>query len=374
MVSVHGTAFPVTVGGKGPAGSGNNLVLDERMDPHRIRPLLFDEVCRLQGHRQVVIDELERLLPHDVARRARLAGRGPARAAAEVAVHRALESSDPERRSGGPDREQASVASSLDRCGGGPQRHTRANIRVGLAGDVALQAAEELLLENQITSGTRTVYQRGFNYFRVWCAWRGIDVFFRGGAWARREDNELIKFVAYFGVVCEYAFSTVHTWLHGIQHAHILHGLGDPLAGKLRLRLCRQGLKLLDKKRRGRTNKTAATVGLLSELVNSSGMDYTKWDDTVLAAAALFGFLSCAGVVNSSGKRASRKQTRTRAYWWAIRCSSRTVLNWLGMTPGPWRRTSCWHGSVSLRQTKSDLVRPRTPWPFATKPFAWWLG
>jgi len=40
----------------------------------------------------------------------------------------------------------------------------------------------------------------------------------------------------------------------------------------------------------GHTNKTAATIGLLSELVNGSGMDYTKWDDTVLATAALFGF------------------------------------------------------------------------------------
>ena len=178
----------------------------------------------------------------------------------------------------------------IDRCGGGSQRHTRANIRVGLAGEASLQAAEARLLENQITSGTRTVYERGFNYFRVWCAWRGLPFFFQGGSRARAEENELIKFVAYFGVVCEYAYATVHTWLHGIQHAHILHGLGDPLAGKLRLRLCRQGLKRLDKKRRGRTNKTAATIGLLSELVKGSGMDYAKWDDTVLATAALFGF------------------------------------------------------------------------------------
>ena len=44
---------------------------------------------------------------------------------------------------------------------------------------------------------------------------------------------------------------------------------------------------------------------------------------------------SCAGVVNSSGKRASRKQTRTRACEWATRYSSRTVSSWLGMTPGP---------------------------------------
>jgi len=290
VISLHGTAFPVAVGGKGPAGPGNNLVLDDRMSPHRVRSLLVDEICRLQGHPQVVIDELGRLLPHDSAQQARLAGRGPARAAAAVAVQRVLETSAPERLSDGPDRKRASAVVNIDRCSGGPQRHTRANIRVGLAGEAALQAAEARLLENQITSGTRTVYERGFNYFRVWCAWRGLPFLLQGGSQARAEENELIKFVAYFGVVCEYAYATVHTWLHGIQHAHILHGLGDPLAGKLRLRLCRQGLKRLDKKRRGRTNKTAATIGLLSELVNGSGMDYTKWDDTVLATAALFGF------------------------------------------------------------------------------------
>ena len=64
--------------------------------------------------------------------------------------------------------------------------------------------------------------------------------------------------MAYFGVACEYAYASVHTW----PFQHILCGLGDPLAGKLRLRRRRQGLKRLDKKQRGRTNKTAATVGL----------------------------------------------------------------------------------------------------------------
>jgi len=73
-----------------------------------------------------------------------------------------------------------------------------------------------------------------------------------------RNEHEFIKFVAYVGVVCVYMHATVHTW----PFQHILHGLGDPLAGKLRLRWRRQGLKRLDKKQRGRTNKTAATVGL----------------------------------------------------------------------------------------------------------------
>ena len=77
---------------------------------------------------------------------------------------------------------------------------------------------------------------------------------------AVRKESELIKFVAYFGVVCEYAYASLLTW----PFQHILHGLGDPLAGKLRLR--RQGLKCLEKKRRGCTNKTAASIGLLSEL------------------------------------------------------------------------------------------------------------
>jgi hypothetical protein len=71
VISLHGTAFPVAVGGKGPAGAGNNLVLDDRMSPHRVRPLLYDEICRLQGHPQVVIDELGRRLPHDIAKQAR---------------------------------------------------------------------------------------------------------------------------------------------------------------------------------------------------------------------------------------------------------------------------------------------------------------
>jgi len=107
VVSLHGTAFPVAAGGKVPAGPGNNLVLDDRMSPHRARPLLYDEICRLQGHPQVVIDELRRLLPHDIVHQERLAGRGPARAAAAVAEQRVLEASAPERVMGLTENERA---------------------------------------------------------------------------------------------------------------------------------------------------------------------------------------------------------------------------------------------------------------------------
>ena len=154
----------------------------------------------------------------------------------------------------------------------------------------ALVQAEAMLLTNQIAAGTLVVYERGLRYWRVWRVWRRRAPFLLGGREAREDKNELIRFVAYFGVVCEYANSTLHCWLHGIRHAHVVHGLGDPLADKLRLRMCRQGLKRLDKRRRGRTNKLAATVALLLELIVGGGLDFTTWDDSVLAGAAVFGF------------------------------------------------------------------------------------
>jgi hypothetical protein len=70
----------------------------------------------------------------------------------------------------------------------------------------------------------------------------------------------------------------------------IAHGFGDPLANKLRLRMSRQGLKRLDKRRRGRTNKLTATIALVLELIVGGSLDFTKWDSSVLAAAAVFGF------------------------------------------------------------------------------------
>ena len=96
----------------------------------------------------------------------------------------------------------------------------------------ALVQAEAMLLTNQIAAGTLVVYERGLRYWRVWRVWRRRAPFLLGGREAREDENELIRFVAYFGVVCEYANSTLHCWLHGIRHAHVVHGLGDPLADK----------------------------------------------------------------------------------------------------------------------------------------------
>ena len=124
----------------------------------------------------------------------------------------------------------------------------------------------------------------------MWSTWRGKDPFLRGGVSEFEDESELISFYAYFGVVCKYAHSTVHTWLHGIQHAHIMHGFGDPLNGKLRLRLVRKGFKRLDRRRRGSTNKLAATAELLLDVIAHGGLDENKWDGAVLLTAMVFGF------------------------------------------------------------------------------------
>ena len=54
------------------------------------------------------------------------------------------------------------------------------------------------------------VYERGFDYWLVWRVWRGTEQFLLGGVDAREDENDLIQFVAYFGVVCKYAHSTIH--------------------------------------------------------------------------------------------------------------------------------------------------------------------
>jgi hypothetical protein len=69
-----------------------------------------------------------------------------------------------------------------------------------------------------------------------------------------------------------------------------MHGFGDPLNGKLRLRLVRKGFKRLDQRRRGSTNKLAATAELLLEVIVDGGLDENKWDDAVLLTAMVFGF------------------------------------------------------------------------------------
>jgi hypothetical protein len=134
------------------------------------------------------------------------------------------------------------------------------------------------------------VYERGFRYWWLWRAWRGRSPFLRGGLEEFDDEGELIKFVAYFGVANRYAFSTVDGWLHGIQHAHVVQGMGDPLVNKLRLKLVRKGLKRLDKKLRGPTNKLAATAELLLEVVDRGGLEVNSWGDAVLATAVVFGF------------------------------------------------------------------------------------
>jgi hypothetical protein len=261
-----------------PGGAGNNLILDHRIGPEVVRPLLPDECFRLQGHSEAVRAAVEHLVPNDDQRQAGLAGRGVAEALAAEVARRAVIAVA----------RDATVPG--DRCGGGKQTHTTANIRLGSRGDAALAEAEAELFRSQLADGSRLVYDRGFRYWAIWRAWREREPFLRGGAANFEDENELIKFVAHFGVVCQYAYSTVHGWLHGIQHAHILNGLGDPLDGKLRLRMVRKGHKRWDRRRRGPTRKLAVTIGLILEFIMHGGLDFNKWDDAVLGAAIAFGF------------------------------------------------------------------------------------
>jgi len=288
VLSPNGVANPVLVASLAPAGPGASVLLDDRLEAPFFRALLDDECFRLQGHKDDVYNMVLEAVPTEVARRSGLAGRGVAAPITAEAVERAAASLV--RQSQFRAAHVKTQSADGDRCGGGPQNHTTANARLGTRGEAALAEAESELFRSQISQGTRVVYERGFRYWWVWRKWRRKDPFLRGGAAAFEDENELIKFYSYFGVVIGYAYATLHTWLHGIQHAHILAGAGDPLDKKLRLRMVRKGLKRRDKRMRGNTRKLAATIDLLLEVIENGGLDFSSWDDTVLVTAMLFGF------------------------------------------------------------------------------------
>ena len=56
------------------------------------------------------------------------------------------------------------------------------------------------------------------------------------------------------------------------------------------VKLHRSGHKRLDKRRRGPTKKRVAMTDMNLDVVINGGLDFSKWDDSVIAAAIVFGF------------------------------------------------------------------------------------
>jgi len=274
-----------------------DLVMDSRGGKEEVpRPLSEDEWWRLKGVDHSVASWAQKRSPPE-ARRA-LLREATAQPLAQAVVAHGLAAlaegrEQPAARAQSEDLKESPThradGEEEDRCGGGPQLFNTKQAYVGQQGSTALADARAELFGSQLAAGSRTVYARGFRY---WGLWRGVRD--RGpyltGEDRLEDENELIDFYAYFGRICGYAYSTLHGWMHGIQHHHIIAGLGDPLDGRLRLKMVRKGFKNYDRRLRGRTRKLAATVEGLLDVIENGGLDVDNWDDAILMFALVFGF------------------------------------------------------------------------------------
>jgi len=108
------------------------------------------------------------------------------------------------------------------------------------------------------------------------------------GSDPRREEDHLLRFVAYQGWLLGLPHSTVSGKLAAIRWQHVAEGLPNPLDGKLRLRAA---LRKLKKMRGDGHGKLPVTAEMLLHVKRS--MDMANDRDVAVWAALCFGSFFC---------------------------------------------------------------------------------
>ena len=175
--------------------------------------------------------------------------------------------------------------------GEGPPATTRAGggRRGRTAPTCSLSAPEavQYLITNSVATGTHSTYSSSMKHWARFRRYRGRPIFFVAETPAEVQD-ELVLFVAFKGVVQNFAHGTVHVMLYAIRFFHVMERLPDPLANKPLLTVALRGLKRLQG---GPRRKIPVTMRILERSL--TGLKLDVWDDLVkiTAAASMFVFL-----------------------------------------------------------------------------------
>ena len=167
------------------------------------------------------------------------------------------------------------------RAGGGRRE------RPGLTASLSAPEAVQFLITNSVASGTHSTYSSSMKHWARFRRYRGRPIFFVTETPAEIQD-ELVLFVAFKGVVQNFAHGTVHVMLFAMRFFHVMERLPDPLANKPLLTVVLRGLKRLQG---GPRRKIPVTMRILeSSLV---GLKLGVWDDLVkiTASVSMFVFL-----------------------------------------------------------------------------------
>ena len=280
--SIDGPGAALRSFGHPPEGIGNNLIWDDRGEEVRVRSLSTSEVWRICGYPDEASDLFmavnPRLRRHEVEQ---APANGVLKVDAEAVVDRALG--------------RVTQAMSLRPCEADARPGTRAS--GGKRRVIApmadydrealdpLRSARSTLILSSIGSNSLSTYGSSFKHWVMWRMVRGQPLYLTGRD-LNADQNEMVSFVAYKGLVFNYGHGTVHVMLYAIRFQHLAAGMGDPLRDKPLLKVAMKGLKRIQG---GPRRKIPASMDIIREAV--VGLDQETWNGLMVTIALVMMFL-----------------------------------------------------------------------------------
>ena len=144
-----------------------------------------------------------------------------------------------------------------------------------------LEGVAKDLIRDSLAPSSRKAYRVGQSEFMQFCHCMGVSPL-------PARESILILFVAHLSL--RLAHSSVRSYLSAIRHMHIVQGLGDPLAGALRLQLALRGLNR--SKPKAKDTRLPITPYVLRRVKAALDREPHKWDNVMLWSACCLGFFA----------------------------------------------------------------------------------
>jgi hypothetical protein len=148
-----------------------------------------------------------------------------------------------------------------------------------------LREARTTLIMRSIGANSSTTYASAFKHWTMWRMLRGSPLYLNGRD-LNADQNELVSFVAFKGLVFNYGHGTVHVMLYALRFHHLAAGMGDPLCDKPLLKIAMKGLKKIQG---GPRRKIPASMDIIRSAAAS--LDQNSWDGLIMTIALVMMFL-----------------------------------------------------------------------------------
>ena len=295
VLSVEGVGRAVLAWSQNVEGCGNSLILDERQFALGVRRLSWSEVVRLNGLGDLEISWLRSMKEFKSSMLDFWVG-----SFTPLSLSRALLSRARVRLllTAQEDRLQIHCPA-LGYASGGARRQPRAQGEQNLGGLMvdlnrwswSEPYVETVLVQGLVRSGiqtsTRSAYESAIKWWKVWRSSRNCPIWISSDPARRQvEEQDLCAFIAWRGLVCNMAHSTIHVTLHAIRRHHVESGFPDPLEDRRMVALTMAGLLRVQG---GPIRKVPISMPVIRRLAGY--LDGNVWDHLVFMTAIITMFL-----------------------------------------------------------------------------------